>query len=51
MSTIPEENNDNTINNEPLFVDRTHAATLLAEKTKFMLRIKRDFLLIAREFG
>jgi hypothetical protein len=37
MSTIPEENNDNTINNEPLFVDRTHAATLLAEKLNLCL--------------
>ena len=44
MSTISEENKSNgIIDNHALFVDRTHAATLLAEKLKVLInRIFRD---------
>jgi putative phosphoribosyl transferase len=39
MSIISEQNNnDNTTDNSPLFADRKHAATLLSEKIKVLLK-------------
>jgi predicted phosphoribosyltransferase len=49
MSTISEENNnDNNSNNtRALFLDRTQAATILAEKLKFLTKKQQQLVILA----